>query len=160
MTILQAVYASAPTSEVIIPTLEIQIAGLDPIRICADFVNHTLGVDGVMHEFECGSLQVALPSIGTTGSQALTFGLWNTSGRAQRYVDHALESGEQVLIIYRAYLASDKSAPAERPYTMTLSGGAFEGDEVQFEASYRGILDWAYPRDRFNSETAPGLRFL
>jgi len=160
MTILSVVYASAPADEVSIPTLEIQIPGVATVRICSGFEDQILAVDGVNQTFEAGSLAVSLPSRNTSGQQTLTFGLWNVDGVAQRHVDAALEAGVQVKLIYREYLASDRSAPAARPYEMVLAGGAFEGGEAQFEASYYDILNTAWPRERYTVETAPGLKYL
>lgn len=160
MTILKIVYASAPTGEVIIPSLEIQIPNGEPVRICDGFEDHLLGVDGEYKLFEAGSLSIALPAKNTTGQQALTFGVPNANGLAQRYVDDALESGVRVPLIYREYLASDKSAPARRPYVLTMGGGVFEGMEAQFEASYYDLLNSAWPRERYTAETAPGIKYL
>lgn len=159
MTILSVVYASAPAGEVIIATLEIVVPGHPPIRICDGYENHMLGVDGQMTHFEAGSLQVALPARNTTGQQTLSFGVANVNGIAQRYVDDALEAGEQVKLVYRAYLESDKSAPAERPRTMTLNGGQFQRGEAVFEAGYYDLLNAAWPRERYTAETAPGIRY-
>lgn len=160
MTILAVVYASAPTDEVIIPTLEIQLPGGAPIRICVGFEDQYLGVDGAYQMFEAGSLSISLPSKNTSGQQTLAFGVAGVNGRAQRYVDQALESGVRIPLIYREYLESDKSAPARRPYTLVLSGGEFEGDEAQFEASYYDLLNTSWPRERYTAATAPGLRYL
>lgn len=159
MTILSVVYASAPTDEVIIPTLEIGLP-TQLVRVCTGFEDQLLGVNGEMVWFQAGNLQVALPAKSTTGQQTLSFGVWNVNEQAQRYVQEALDSGLQVNVTYREYLVSDKSAPASRPLAMVLTGGIFEGDEVQFEASYQDILNTAWPRERFTSETAPGLRYL
>jgi len=159
MTILSVVYASAPADEVIIASLEILVPGHPPLRICDGFENQMLGVDGQMVLFEAGSLQVALPARNTSGQQTLSFGVSNVNGIAQRYVDDALEAGVQVQLIYRAYLESDKSAPAERPRTMTLTGGQFERGEAVFEAGYYDLLNAAWPRERFTAENAPGIKY-
>ncbi|SAI62875.1 Domain of uncharacterised function (DUF1833) [Bordetella trematum] len=160
MTILSVVYASAPDDEVVIPSLEISVPGLATIRICAGFEDHELGVDGQLHLFEAGSLQVALPASNTTGQQTLTFGVANVNGVAQRHVDAALEAGERVALIYREYLASDKSAPARRPLVMTMTGGQFSNGEAQFEAGYYDLLNAAWPRQRYTVENAPGLKYM
>lgn len=160
MTLLSEVYASAPADEVILPTLEIQIPGQDPVRIVSDFVDHELGVDGVMQTFEGASLSVTLPQQGTTGQQTLSFVVTNASGRIQELVDAALAADGQVLLIYREYLSSDKSQPARRPYTMILSGGELQGVEAVFEASYYDLLNTAWPRDRYTVDSAPGLKYM
>ena len=160
MTILrQTVYASAPTSEVLIPSLEILVPG-NSIRICEGFEDHYLGIDGEYHLFEAGSLSVALPARNTTGQQNLMFGIANVNGLVQRYVDRALESGEEVPIIYREYLASDKSAPMSRPLRMIMRGGVLEGGEARLEASFQDLLNQAWPRQRYTAQNAPGIRYL
>lgn len=158
-TILKTVYASGG-SDVIIPSIEIQIAGLEPIRICQGFEDQLLGVDGTYHLFEAGSLSVSLPALNTSGQQNLNFGVANVNGVAQQYVDHALETDERVILIYREYLESDKSAPAKRPYTMIIRGGRFEAGEAEFQASYYDLLNVAWPRERYTAQNAPGIKYL
>lgn len=160
MTILERVYASRPVDEVLISTLEIQISGQEPLRYCADFVDHEFGVDGVMQTFQGISLSVSLPAVNTSGQQTVTFAVPAFDGQAQRYVDMALESGERVPIIYREYLMSDPSQPARRPYVMTLVGGSFEDGMAQFQAAYYDLLNAAWPRERYTAETAPGIKYL
>lgn len=160
MTALAVVYASAPASEVIIPTLEILIPGLDPLRVAGDYEDHNLGIDGVLQFFEAGPLSVALPSMDTTGQQTLKFGVSGVSGRAQQYVDAALASDGISTMIYREYLAGDPSAPAQRPFTMTIVGGSFQGADAVFEGSYYDLLNAAWPRERYTQDTAPGIRYL
>lgn len=159
MTILSVVYASAPTDEVIIPTLEIQTPQ-EWLRICTGFEDQLLGVDAEMVWFQAGNLQVALPAKNTSGQQTLKFGVWNVNGRAQRYVQEVLAAGVQVPVIYREYLASDKTAPARQPRVMTLIGGQFEGDEAAFECGYHDLLNARWPRERYTAQTAPGLKYL
>lgn len=159
MTILSVVYASAPAGETIIPAIVIQIPDHDPIRICADYVDHMLGEDGEYLLFEGGSLSVSLPARNASGQQTLVFGVGNVNNVAQRYVDEALELGVPVSLTFLEYLESDKSEPAKRPYRMTVSGGRFEGVEAQFEASYHDLLNYAWPREAYNAENAPGLKY-
>ena len=60
MTILAEWYASAPTDDVAISTLEIRVPGMEPLRICNGFEDQVLGVDGVMVLFEAGPLSVEI----------------------------------------------------------------------------------------------------
>lgn len=160
MTAVAIWYASAPTDEVAIATIEINVPGKPPIRVCNGFEDQYLGVDGVPQLFEAGSLSVSLPAKNTTGQQTLRFGIAGVDGIAQRHVDDALAAGEVVTMTYRMYLASDTSAPAERPRVMTVVGGHFEGGEVVFEGSYFDLLNSAWPRERYTAETAPGIQYL
>lgn len=160
MTILRTVYASAPADEVIIPTLEILIPGLDPLRVAGDFDDHMLGVAGVLVKFQRGPLSVALPARDTTGQQTLKFGISGATGTVQQYVDAALQSGDVSTMIYREYLASNPAAPANNPVEMTIVGGQFKGTDAVFQGSYYDLLTAAWPRDNYTSETAPGILYL
>jgi len=159
MTILKVVYASAPTNELIIPTLEVQLP-TEWIRVCCGFEDQYLGLEtSEMVWFQACSLSITLPSKNATGVQTLNFGVPGMDGQTQRHVDVALEEDIEVKLIYREYLQSDKSAPARAPYVMTMRGGAFVGDDGEFQAGYYDILNTAWPRERFTAETAPGIRF-
>lgn len=160
MSIIKTVYASAPTDQVIIGSLEILVPGSEPLRVAADYESHWLGVDGVMRLFEAGPLSIALPSRDTRGNQALRFGVSGVSGRAQRLVDQALQASEPSTMVYREYLESDKSAPASRPLTMDIVGGFFEGPDAVFEGSFYDLLNSAWPRERYTSITAPGIQWI
>lgn len=160
MTILKVWYASAPTDEYAIDSIEINVPNKEPIRICNGFEDHYLGINGVLQLFEAGALSLSLPARNTTGQQTLRFAIAGVNGIAQRHVDDALSTGAMVTMTYRMYLASDKTTPAARPCVMTVIGGTFEGGEAVFECSYYDLLNSAWPRERYTAETAPGLKYL
>lgn len=159
MSLLEEVYASAPAGSLIIPSLEVNVPGQAPVRICCGFEDQMLGTETGFYMFEAGSLSISLPNKNATGLQSLSFGVANVNGDVQRKVDAALEADGEVIITYREYLESDKSAPARRPYVMTLRGGTFERGEVQFEAGYYDTLNTAWPRERYTAENSPGIRY-
>lgn len=160
MTLLQEYYASKPVGVYLIRTLEIRIPGEDPIRICQGYIDQWLMADGALVKFQAGSLNISLPSENDTGNQKLSFGVSGVNGIANEYVLKALETNAISTMIYREYLSTDKTAPARKPYTMTIKGGAFEGPNVMFEGGYYDVLNSAWPRDRYTSETAPGVQYL
>lgn len=160
MTILKTWYASAPTDDYAIDSIEISVPGKTPIRICNGFEDHHLGINGVLRHFEAGSLSVSLPARNTTGQQTLRFAVAGVNSIAQRHVDDALAAGQMVTMTYRMYLASDKLNPADRPLVMTVVGGTFEGGEAVFECSYYDLLNTAWPRERYTAQTAPGIKYL
>lgn len=160
MSIVKTWYASAPTDDYAINSVEINVPGHEPIRICDGFEDMYLSVNGVMRLFEAGSLSVSLPAKNTTGQQTLQFTVSGVNGVAQRYVDNALKTRQKVTMTYRMYLASDKTTPAERPRVMTVVGGVFQGGECAFECSYYDLLNSAWPRARYSAENAPGLKYL
>lgn len=160
MTILERVYASAPTDEIILPTLEIEVPGFPLIRLCSGFEDQLLGVDGVLQLFQAVDMAIALPAKGTNGQQSLSFGFANVTGQVQRYIDAAQESDDMVWVTYREYLLSDRLNPAKRPYRMTLTGGNIVEDIAQIEASFYDLLNTAWPRERYTEITAPGVKYL
>lgn len=160
MTEVAVWYASAPTNEYAIASLEFNAPGVDPIRICNGFEDQWLSVGGVPQLFTAVNLAVALPAKNTTGQQTLRFGFPADIGAVQKKVDEILASGSVATMTYRMYLASDPSVPAETPRVMTVVGGTFEGIEAIFEGSYFDILNTAWPRDFYTAESAPGVQYL
>ena len=159
--LLQVVYASAPANQVIIHTLEFKNVDSETVRICADYVDHELTLEtSEVVTFESSQFDHQLPSKDTGGNQSLAFVLPNVDGAVQRWIDDALQGEEQVIVTYRAYLASDPSTPAEPPVVMTLVGASFAGAVVQLKASYFDLLNTAWPRLRYTSDFSPAIKYL
>lgn len=160
MTVLDQVYASG--GDVILNTIELTCGAWDaPILICQGFEDQTcIDEDGRELTFIAAGIDVALPKKSSSGAQNLTFAIDNITGEAQQKIDQALEAEERVNLTFRIFLASDKSAPAEPPYRMTVSGGAMNGTSVQVQAGFFDLINTAWPRDLYTSEFAPGLKYL
>jgi len=160
MSLIETVYASAPSDQVILPTLEILVPGEDPIRVVAAYEDLTATLEtNETVTFQAGPFEYKEPSKNTNGQQMLTFAIANVTGEAQKAVEAALESGVQVPVNYRVYLSSDLSAPAKQPYKMILRGGTFEGMMVMVEAGYFDLLNHMWPRRRYLASEFPGLRY-
>lgn len=163
MTLLATVYASAPAAEVMIPTLDISHPAFPDgaIRTCAGFEDITATLEtGDTVTFTASGLDVSLPSKTDSGQQNLAFAIENVTGIAQNAIDTALEAGGEIRVTYRAYLASDLSAPAEPPLKMVLVGAEFQGSQLQVTASYMDIINRAWPADRYTATFASGLKYL
>lgn len=161
MSLIDEVYSSAPADYVIIPSLEILVPGYDPIRIVGAFHDYTLtDENSETNLFLASSFEYKEPAKNTSGQQNLSFIIANVTGDAQRAVDYALENNLEVPVIWRCHLSTDLTAPAKPPYKMTLRGGQFEGGQVQIDAGYFDPLNYAWPRNRYLSELAPGLRYI
>lgn len=159
--LLERVYASAPSDEVIIPTLEIRHPAIATIRTCAGFEDQTVTLeDGSNVTFLASGLDVSLPARNASGQQNLNFAIENVTGQAQRAIEEAMQSGGDIRVIYRTYLQSDLSSPAETPLNMILIGAEFQGASVQVTASYSDIISTAWPRERYSTDFAPGLRYI
>lgn len=161
MSIIETVYASAPSEYVILPTLEILVPGQDPIRVVAAYEDLTATLeDDTEVTFQAGPFDYKRPDKDTSGNQTLKFAIANVSGDVQRAVDAALDTDAEVPVIYREYLSTDLTAPAINPIKMTLRGGRMEGVMAQIEAGYFDLLNTAWPRLRYTSDFAPGLRYI
>lgn len=161
MTILEVVYASAPTDEVIIPTLEIKSAAFDTIRICNGFDDREVTLETAeVVTFEAAGLDVALPAANTSGQQELMFAVGDVMGEATRAVMAATDAGATITATYRAYLLSDLSGPSGPIYDMDIVGAQFEGGLAQITAAYFDFLNTLWQRDRYTADFAPGIQYL
>ena len=160
MSILETVYASG--GDIIINTIELSCdAWASSIFICGGFENQTcVDENGREITFTAAGISVALPKKNNTGAQSLTFAIDNITGEAQQLIDEALEAEERVILTFRAFLASDKSVPADTPYRMTVLSGDMQGTVVQVQAGFFDLLNTAWPRDKYTAAFAPGLKYL
>lgn len=160
MTILEQVYASG--GDIIIATLELACDAWDaPILICNGFEDQAcIDEDGRALTFIAAGIDVSLPEKSNRGAQNLNFAIDNVTGEAQQKIDAAIEGEARVTLIYRTYLASDLSAPAEKPYRMTVLGGDITGTSVQITAGFFDMINVKWPRDLYDMQFAPGLRYL
>lgn len=161
MTVLEQVYASAG-NDVIIETLELTCAAWSSsLALCNGFEDHEcITEDGRTVMFLAAAIEVALPKRTNQGDQSLTFGLDNITGEAQGLIDASLDGDALIYITYRAYLNSDKSAPADAPYRMIVRGGTIQGSQVQVNAGFYDLINTAWPRNFYTSEFSPGLKYL
>ena len=159
MTILQRLYASGGDA-VLIPTIELLCAAWDePLRICHGFDDVTaLDEDGASKHYRAGAIEIALPKRDTSGTQVLVFAIDNVTGSAQRLLDQALEASARVQLVYRQYVATDLSAPADRPLRFEVRDVTMEGGVVQVSAAFFDLINTAWPRKYYTADFAPGLK--
>jgi len=161
MSIIETVYASAPSDKVLLFTLEILVPGYDPIRVVSAYEDLTATLEtGETVTFRAGPFNHAEPKKDTTGRQTLNFSIANVTGEAQKAVEFALQEDVEVPVNYRVFLSTDLTAPAKTPFKMKLRGGSFEGMMVQIEAGYFDLLNTQWPRLRYTADLAPGLRYI
>jgi hypothetical protein len=160
-TIINRVYASAGT-EVIIDTLEITSeawpTGIYITRGYADVAAVT--EDARTLTFIAAPITVALPKKSNEANQTLKFAIDNVTGEAQRLIDLALIAEAPMTLTFRRYLNTDLTAPAEPPFFATVLGGGVKGSTVQIDAGFYDLLNYAWPRDTYNLNFAPGLKYL
>lgn len=160
-TLLDIVYASGG-DDVILSTIEMTCpAWPDALLICNGFEDQTcVTEDNRTLTFIASGMDVSLPKRDNTANQTLGFAVDNVRGLAQQRIDMAKEAEARISMTYRTYLASDKSAPAERPYFMTVLSGSMEGPTVQISAGFFDMIGAAWPRDIYNLIFSPGIKYL
>ena len=159
--LIKTVYASAPSDRVLLATLEILVPGETPIRVVAAYEDLTATLEtGEIVTFKAGPFEYKEPDKNTAGNQTLKFSVANVTGEAQRAVESALAADLEVPINYRVFVSTDLTAPAKVPYKMILRGGTFEGMMVSIEAGYFDLLNTSWPRLRYTTANAPGLRYI
>lgn len=159
MTILNRLYASGG-SDVLLETLQINVAGVNHwlTRGWTDFTA-TLE-NGMQQVFTACGIEIALPARNADGTQDLNFAISNVDGVVSTVVRDAIQNGMDASLTYRCYRSSDRSAPAERPFTLAIKSGYWTAIEVQLTAGYMNVLDTAWPRTRYTLPDYPGLRYI
>lgn len=164
-TILEQIYREAVASggkEAFVRTLEITCpAWSQPVLICNGFKDRVCGTeDGRLLTFEAANIGIALAAKNNKGNQALAFGVDNTTGRVQQFADEAIDANARVTAVYRVYLASDLSAPCEKPYRMSVDSDSFEQNQATLQCGFFDLIGTAFPRVIANTERFPGLKYL
>lgn len=160
MSILAQVYAQG--GDVILHTLELTSAawGSEPIVLVKDYQDHTITTeDGRQLLARATGMAIALPKRDTTGAQDLTFALDGVRPEATRLVRQAQEAQAVVRVIYRCYLYSDLSEPAEPPLYLIARRYTAQMDHIEVTAGLFDLIDMRWPRMVYDSNTAPCLEF-
>ncbi|MEY8247301.1 MAG: DUF1833 family protein [Bermanella sp.] len=161
--ILQAVYASAPFSEIIHHTLELQHASFPDgaYRWVQGFDDMDLTLEtSEQAAFTASGFGVSLPARSMRGNQDLQFKLDNVTGDVLRAIESVLEAGSRVVVTYRVYLSSDLSSPAQAPIVMTANAVSADYTSLSVVADFHDFVNKAWPRLRYTTGLAPGLKYL
>lgn len=161
MSILEEVFASGG-DDVIIRTLELTSPGWpEPILICNGFTDRVLTTeDGRTLLFIAANIGIELPKVNNKGNQALAFSVDNTTGEPQHRADEALAARAKVTAVYRTYLLSNLTVPAERPYRLIVQSDSIEGNTANLTCGYFDMIGVAWPRVLYNLQNFPSLRWL
>ncbi|EPP5594126.1 DUF1833 family protein [Vibrio cholerae] len=175
MKAIEVYYASAPTNETHIHTLELKDENAhargEPdaiIRLAEGFypVNGE-GEEGVVLGMETGqaaffrasAFGVSLPGKSVKGKQSLQFQIDNVTGEARRFIDRAMEAGSKVIITYRCYLTSHLAEPAQPPLVLTCVSEKDNIQTVAVVASFHDLVNRAWPKRRYTAEITRGLKY-
>jgi hypothetical protein len=156
------IFRASGGGDCIIPTLELTCtAWSEPIFICAGFANlQAIDENGRPITFLAAGLDVSLPKKNNDGGQSLGVAIDNVTGEAQAKIDLAKETGARIMMIYRTFLESDTSHPAEPPMRMTALSASMEGATVRTIGGYYDLINSAWPRFRYTAGWAPGIKYI
>lgn len=148
--------------DAIIRTLEIKCpTWTQSVFICTGFEDVTAVTEtGITVTFIAANIDIALAAKNNKGNQTLAFAVDNTTGEVSRLIDQAIEANARVMAIYRTYLSGNLSAPAEKPYVLTLLSGSIQGQEAQLQTGYFNMIGVAWPRELYTVNFAPALRYI
>lgn len=146
----------------LIRTLELTCSAWpESIYICNGFKDQILMTeDDRTLVFKAINFDVQLANKNNKGNQTLAFALDNTTGEVRKKVDLAMNANVRVTATYRQYLATNKMAPAEAPYKLTVKGGSLQGAVAQLQCGYFDLIGKSWPRDLYTIKFAPGLNYL
>lgn len=169
---LTAAYASAPTDEVIIDTLEFrhesftENGALFAIRIVNDHVKLTAGLEpdapldgGATVDFHAVPFELTRPSESESGSTPeIEISVDNAARYLMPHLDKAKDSRVPIEVTWRPYLASDLTAPhMVPPLTLTLRSVTCDMSRVTARAGFGDLTNRRFPAIEYTAKKYPGL---
>lgn len=160
MSILARLYSEGG-SEVILHTVEIQCdSWLEPITLVRDYIDHEIMTEDKRRlTAKASGMNVALPKRDNRGAQKLTFAIDGVRYESTVLIRDAIAAQQEIRLIYRVYTSDDLSAPAKRPYHFYVHTIKSQAERVELTAGLFDFIDMRWPRQVFDSENAPCLKF-
>lgn len=163
---LEEAYASAPSSEVVLHTLEIRHPDFtQPIRVVRDHQDFDAYLEADAPEnpgeevtFIAMAFDFTLPEVTKSTSPEIEIGLDNVSGEISAYLDIAANSPDLIEVTYRPYLASDPSGPSMNPpLTLTIRSVTADIFRVKAVAGFADLANKKFPSQTYDTERFAGL---
>jgi hypothetical protein len=163
---IKEAYASAPADDVIYHTLEIRHSSfVTPIRVVRDLVNLDATLEAGAPEdalaevtFIGYSFDLIPPDVTTGGAPRLVIEIDNVARDILAAIEGAMSSNTLIEVIYRAFLASDLSAPQnDPPLTLTIFEINATPMRIRAVAGFRDIGNKRFPAEEYSTEQFPGL---
>lgn len=163
---IKEAYASAPTAEVILHTLEIRHPSFtEPIRVVRDRVDLTATLEsdapanpGASVTFIALAFDFMLPEVTRSAVPEIEISLDNVSGEIIGYLDAAAQTPDLIEVTYRPYIASDNSGPQMNPpLTLVIREIHCDIFRVVARAGFGDLGNRKFPGEVYSSEIFPGL---
>lgn len=163
---IQEAYASAPSSEVILHTLELRHPTFtEPLRVVNDHEDLTATLEagapangGEAVLFVRYAFRFRLPEVLTSGTPEIEIEIDNVARDIVAALDMAAQSASLIEVTYRPFLASDLSAPQmDPPITLVLHDVEADVFAVRGRASFGDFANRRFPGEWYDAERFPGL---
>lgn len=163
---LKEAYASVPSDEVILHTLEIRHPNFTtPLRVVKDWQDLTakLEVDAPVNAGEYVTFlglafEFVPPSSTTQASPEVQITLDNVSREIGLALESAIESMQKISLTYRPYLLSDLSMPQmSPPLNMTVMSGSINMLRATLRAGFSDFANMRFPSQVYTAARFPGL---
>lgn len=156
---IKEAYAIAPTTKVIIETLEIRQAGMDSIYLAQSRTGITArDENGDEHFFEPSGFQMSLPPSNEEGFQSLDIAIDNIGRRVSDFVQAASEVESVVEVVYRPYLSDDLSQPQmDPPLLLYLKDVKITAAQCTGRATFMDLVNKKFPSELYTRDRFPNL---
>ena len=157
---LQAAWASAPKGQYIYETLELSHSQFSKkYYITASTLAFDAHLeDGTLVTFDAFPFNITLPRSDADGSQEMQISLQNID---QSLVDEleaaSTKPDERIAVVYRIYLATDKTEPQNLPIKLSISEVAMTNETISAIATRSDVLNFPFPSEAYDPLRFPGL---
>lgn len=163
---IREAYATAPTEEVILHTLEIRHVNFtQPIRVVLDHQDLLAKMEagaplnpGEWVTFRAFSFEFVPPPSYPQANPEVSIAVDNVSREISDALEAAIDSMEPVAITYRPYLASNPSQPEMNPpMHMTVLSGQIDVYRAMLRAGFTDFANMKFPSQMYTAARFPGL---
>jgi hypothetical protein len=165
---IKEAYASAPTTSVILHTLEIyHPAFTEPIRVVRDRANVTATLESTAPrnasqsvEFVAFPFDILPPEVSVSGMPQCKIEIDNVSREILAQIEAAMAVGgdDLITVIYRAFLSDDLSGPEnDPPLTLTIVSLSATPFRITATAGFWNPNNRKFPSKVYDGERFPGL---
>ena len=158
---LKEAYASAPVSEIIYHTLEIDHANFTtPIRVVRDTIDLTAFLEDGITEvtYVAFAFDIIPPDVQSSQMPTCKIEIDNVSRDILAQIELAIGSPDLITMTYRQYLSSDLSGPQnDPPMTLTIFDISANVFRISATCGYGDFLNKKFPSEEYTAERFPGL---
>ena len=161
-------YASAPVDQVIYHTLELwHPAFTVPIRVVRDFTALDARIEagaardaGAVVTFVGFAFDIVPPDQTTTGVPQCVIEIDNVDREILAQIDQAVQTADQITVIYRAYLSDAVLDGPENdpPMELTMISVSATPFRIRATAGFPDLVNLRFPKLDYDLETFPGLQ--